>query len=43
MRSDGQMARIQEGEDAVALGSRERLYVGINKVVGACLLQVELF
>ena len=36
------MARIQEGEDMVVLGSRERLHVGINKVVGACLLQVEL-
>jgi len=43
MRSDGQMARIQEGEDVVALGSRVRLHVGINEVVGACLLQVEPF
>ena len=43
MRSDGQMARIQEEKVVVALGSRERLHVGINKVVGACLLQVELF
>ena len=39
----GRMGRIQEKEVVVVLGSRERLHVGINKVVGACLLQVELF
>ena len=38
----GRMARIQEGDDVVVLGSRERLHNGINKVVGVCLLQVEL-
>ena len=37
------MARIQEGEDVVALSSRERLHVGINKVVMVCLSHVKLF
>ncbi len=36
----GRMARIK---DVVALSSREKLHVGINKVVAVCLLYVGLF
>ena len=37
------MARIKKGEDVVMLSSRERLHVGINKVVVVCLSYVGLF
>ncbi len=39
----GRMARIQEGEDVVELSTRDRMHVGINKVVVVCLCHVELY
>ena len=39
----GRMTRIQEGEDVVELSARDRMHVGINKVVVVCLYCVELF
>ena len=37
------MARIKEGEAVVELSTRDRMHVGINKVVVVYLCCVELF
>ena len=36
------MTRIQEGEDVVELSTRDRMHVGINKVVVVCCVDLGL-
>jgi len=43
MRSDGQNGQNPRGMGCGCAGQQRGLHVGINKVVGAFLLQVELF